>query len=278
MILSGCFDCFGAKRSQLMAVYEQVLADAAQLKKRQATGQMSLFDNMEGDFAPLAVELPDIPEYGEAEKLSYEKEMTGLYISGHPLDEFADVLKNRPVSIADIMQTAGDEMTMYEYDGKEVELLGIVTSVRTRPTRQKKMMANFVLEDLYAQMNMIAFPNVYSDAEAFLKTDAIVTVSGRVTVGQNGVELLAGRIARYVPDDAFFAGKQLYVKLAQDKNCDIDGLMRIMKRYPGGSSAVVYVEKTGQKYKLCGARSVAYQAELISELEQYLGPENVVVK
>ena len=278
MILSGCFDCFGVRRSQLIAVYEQVLADATQLKKRQATGQMSLFDSMEGEFAPLTVQLPDIPEYGEAEKLSYEKEMTGLYISGHPLDELAGVLLNRPVSIADIMQTADDEMTMYEYDGREVELLGIVTSVRARPTRQKKMMANFVLEDLYAQMNMIAFPNVYSEAEAFLKTDAIVNVSGKVTVGQNGIELLAGRITRYVPDDAFFAGKQLYVKVAQDKNCDIDGLMRIMGRYPGGSSAVVYVEKTGQKYKLCGARSVAYKAELVEELERYLGKENVVVK
>ena len=81
-----------------------------------------------------------------------------------------------------------------------------------------------------------------------------------------------------MPDDAFFAGKQLYVKVAQDKNCDIDGLMRIMGRYPGGSSAVVYVEKTGQKYKLCGARSVAYKAELVEELERYLGKENVVVK
>ena len=69
-----------------------------------------------------------------------------------------------------------------------------------------------MLEDLYAQMNMIAFPNVYSDVEAFLKTDAIVTVSGRVTVGQNGVELLAGRIARYAPERRVFCGQTAVCK------------------------------------------------------------------
>lgn len=279
LILSGCFDCFGVRRSQLRAVYEQVLSDATQLKKRQATGQVSLFDSMEGEFAPLSVQLPGIPEYDEAEKLSYEKEMTGLYISGHPLDELAGVIAARPLNIGDIMQTADDEMTMYAYDGKEVELLGIITGTRIRPTKQKKMMANFVLEDLYAQINVIAFPNVYTAAENLVRTDTIVNISGRITVtAQSGIELLAEKIARFVPDDSFFAGKQLFVKIAQDTECSVDGLMRIVGRYPGNNSAVVFVEKTGQKYKLTGGRSVAYKAELIDELKAYLGEGNVVVK
>ncbi|MEG1753999.1 MAG: DNA polymerase III subunit alpha, partial [Christensenella sp.] len=159
LILSGCFDCFDVKRSQLRAVHEQVLNDAIQLRKRQATGQVSLFDSMEGEFAPLSVQLPDIAEYDDSEKLSYEKEMTGLYISGHPLDALAGIIAKRPISIADIMQTAGDEMTMYEFDGKAVELLGIITAVRARPTKQKKMMANIVLEDLYAPIGVVIFPN-----------------------------------------------------------------------------------------------------------------------
>ncbi|WP_066644773.1 DNA polymerase III subunit alpha [Christensenella timonensis] len=279
LILSGCFDCFGDKRSQLAAVYEQVLADAVQLKKRQASGQMSLFDSAQGEFEALGIALPDIPEFDETQKLSYEKEMTGLYISGHPLDEVAGALEARPVNIGDIMQTESDEMTMYEYDGKQVELLGIITSARIRPTKQKKMMANFVLEDLYAQINVIAFPNVFSEAEALIHNDSIVVVGGKITVtAQSGIELLAEKVGVFVPDDAFFAGKQMYVKIAQDMPCDVDGLIRITSRYPGGSSVVVYVEKTGQKYKLTGGRSVAYRAELLSELVEYLGKENVVVK
>ncbi|MEG0702900.1 MAG: DNA polymerase III subunit alpha, partial [Christensenella sp.] len=261
LILSGCFDCFDVKRSQLRAVHEQVLNDAIQLRKRQATGQVSLFDSMEGEFAPLSVQLPDIAEYDDSEKLSYEKEMTGLYISGHPLDALAGIIAKRPISIADIMQTAGDEMTMYEFDGKAVELLGIITAVRARPTKQKKMMANIVLEDLYAPIGVVIFPNVYQQAEELLKTDMIVNVSGKVTVtAQNGVEVLAERVSRYIPDDAFYADKQLYVKLAEGADCNIDGLMSIVRRYPGNSSVVVYVEKTGQKYKLMGAHSVAYKA------------------
>lgn len=205
--------------------------------------------------------------------------MTGLYISGHPLDELAGVIAGRKLHIGDIMQTADDEMTIYEYDGKEVELLGIITGTRIRPTKQKKMMANFVLEDLYAQINVLAFPNVYATAEHLIRTDTIVNVSGRITVtAQSGIELLAERVTRFVPDDSFFAGKQLFVKLAQDGDCDVDGLMHIMGRYPGNNSAVVFVEKTGQKYKLTGGRSVAYKAELMDELAAYLGEENVIVK
>ncbi|MEG0257966.1 MAG: DNA polymerase III subunit alpha, partial [Christensenella sp.] len=279
LILSGCFDCFDVKRSQLRAVHEQVLNDAIQLRKRQATGQVSLFDSMEGEFAPLSVQLPDIAEYDDSEKLSYEKEMTGLYISGHPLDALAGIIAKRPISIADIMQTAGDEMTMYEFDGKAVELLGIITAVRARPTKQKKMMANIVLEDLYAPIGVVIFPNVYQQAEELLKTDMIVNVSGKVTVtAQNGVEVLAERVSRYIPDDAFYADKQLYVKLAEGADCNIDGLMSIVRRYPGNSSVVVYVEKTGQKYKLMGAHSVAYKAGFVDELKAYLGADNVVVK
>ena len=126
---------------------------------------------------------------------------------------------------------------------------------------------------------MIVFPNVYQDAEELLKPDTIVEISGKITVStQNGIELLAERIARYQPDESFFAGKQIYVKIAKDRGCSVDGLMNITKRYPGNSSLGVYVEKTGQKYKLCGSRSVCYQAKFLEELKDYLGEENVIVK
>ncbi|MEG1393438.1 MAG: DNA polymerase III subunit alpha [Christensenellaceae bacterium] len=278
LILSGGCDCFSLFRSQLLAIYEQVLSEAVSLKKRQATGQISLFDSAEDEFSSLSANVPDIKEFDEAQKLSYEKEMTGLYISGHPLDEVANVLLNQPYSIADIMQTAGDEVTMYEYDGKKVELIGIITAVKVRPTKQKKPMANLILEDLYSQMNVIVFPTVFTESEHILKTDNIVKISGKVTVSAQGIELLAENVRKYVPDDAFYAGKQLYVKLAKDVPCNIDGLMQIIKDYPGNNSVVVYVEAKEQKYKLCGTRSVAYSAKMAEQLKAYLGEENVIFK
>ena len=125
----------------------------------------------------------------------------------------------------------------------------------------------------------LPFPNVFADAESLIHNDSIVVVSGKITVSaQSGIELVAEKISAFVPDDAFFEGKQLYVKIAQDTPCDVDGLVHITSRYPGNSSVVVYVEKTGQKYKLTGGRSVAYRADLLDELKGYLGAENVVVK
>ncbi len=279
LILSGCFDCFGVKRAQLMQVYEGVLAEATQAKKRLATGQISLFDSAEEEFAVLAAELPEVEEFSERRKLAYEKEMTGLYISGHPLDELTAVMAQRPFSIVEIMQTADSEASMYEYDGAEVELLGIITGVRVRQTKQKKYMANLTLEDLAAQINVIVFPNIYAQCERLVKTDAIVLVAGKITVSaQNGVELLAERISEYIPNEAFFEGKQLFVKMTAHTGCDVDGLLKIAAAHPGNSSIVVYVEKTGQTYQLTGGRSVRYSAELVGELRGYLGEANVVVK
>ncbi len=277
LILSGCFDCFGIKRAQLMEVYANVLGDAAAAGKRLASGQMSLFDSAEEEFSVLKTNLPEVEEYPAEKLLSLEKEMTGLYISGHPLDDMAAVIDAQKFNIGDIMRTADDEATMYEFDGREVSLIGIVGGIKIRPTKQKKPMANMTLEDLYAQMNVIVFPNVYSQSEGYIKQDAIVCVTGRVTVtAQSGIELLAERVAPYVPDEAFFTGKQLYVKVPADR--DVDGLFKITSRHRGNSSVGVVVDKTGQRYKLCGNRSVRYCAELVEELKEFLGGENVVVK
>ncbi|MDL2237459.1 DNA polymerase III subunit alpha [Christensenellaceae bacterium OttesenSCG-928-K19] len=280
LILSGCFDSFSVKRSQLMEVYNDVLQDAVQREKRLATGQLSLFESAQGEFSSLKTELPDLDEYPKSKLLSLEKEMTGLYISGHPLDDLKDSLNARRDSITQIMATAESEASMYEYDGKVVELLGIVTSVRVRRTRQNnKNMANIVLEDMGAQIGVIVFPATFAQSEALLVNDAIINVKGKITVtAANGIELLAEEVSKYKPDEAFFKGKQLYAKIPDKEGCDVDGLLAITTHHPGENSIVVFVEKTGQKYKLCGGRSVRYCADLIDLLNEYLGEENIVVK
>lgn len=277
LVLSGCFDSFGVNRAQLHAVYDIILADAVQTNRRQASGQISLFDSAESEFGMMRTELPEIEEFPEARKLAYEKEMTGLYISGHPLDEVAAIINAQPLHLGDIMATVDSEASMYQYDGAQVELLGIVTGVRVRQTKQKKFMANIVLEDLYSQINAIVFPNVYADSEGFLQADQRVVVTGKITVTpQNGIELLAERITKFMADESVYAGKQLYVKVTPEH--DVDELMQVAARHKGSSSIVVYVEKTGQKYKLKGARSVRYSEALVVELKERLGEKNVVMQ
>ncbi len=278
LILSGCFDCFNIKRSCLMAVYDTVLTEANNVKKRKDTGQISLFDNM-GEGAELKIQYPNIEEYDTLRKLSYEKEMTGIYITGHPLDSVADVLNSQKNTITDIVKTGSDEISMYEYDGKQVEVMGIITGIKTRLTRQKKLMANGILEDLFSQIGLIIFPDVYVRNEGILKTDNIVKVTGKITVSaQNGIELLCERVSKYVHDDPLYQGKQLYVKLPKDVPCNLEGLFNITKDYLGTNSIVVYIEKTELKYKLGGAKSVAYNTKMVKELKDYLGEENVCFK
>jgi DNA polymerase-3 subunit alpha len=275
LILSGCFDCFGNKRSQLIAIYDQALQEAVQTARRQATGQLSLFDG--GGFGMLKTKMPEMDEYKKSKLLAYEKEMTGLYISGHPLDEYEEELKKRPLSIIDIMKTGDSEISMYEFDGRAVELVGSITDMRVRQTKQKKFMCNMALEDLYSRINVIAFPQVYSKYEHLIQPDAVVLVSGKITVtAQAGIELLAEKISRYMPDESFYAGKQLFVKI--DADHDVDDLMKVAAAHPGASSAVVYVESTGQKYKLTGGRSVRYCVQLVERLKDALGEANVIVR
>ncbi len=280
LILSGCFDSLHVKRAQLMSIYEDSLYAAQQREKRLSSGQLSLFDSAQDDFAPLAAVLLDVEEYPHDRLLSLEKEMTGLYISGHPLDDLREVLLAREDSIAQIMGAAENEASMYEYDGRQVELLGIVTSVKVRRTKQNNQnMANITLEDMSAQIGVIIFPNTYAACEGFLANDAIITVKGKITVtAANGVELLAEEVAPFVPNDAFYNGKQFYVKVPEAGDSDVDGLLAISGRYPGNSSIVVFVEKTNQKYKLTGGRSVRYCAALAEELKAYLGSDNLVIK
>ncbi|MGI6152461.1 MAG: DNA polymerase III subunit alpha [Christensenellaceae bacterium] len=279
LILSGCFDCFGNYRSQLMEVYEQVLSEAVSAAKRQASGQISLFESAEDEFSMLSVTFPDIPEFDVKQKLSYEKEMTGLYISGHPLDDIADVLLRQQNTITEIMERAEDEVTMYDYDGETVSLLGIVTSVKNRITKQKQPMANIVLEDLAAEIGVIVFPNVLKQCEAILKPDAVLSITGKITVSPtNGTELIAGSVAEYMPADEAYRGKQMYVKLAKEREVDINRFKRIARQHPGQSSIVVYIEDTGEKYRLSGTHSVQYTKKLLEELSAYLGEDNVVMK
>ncbi len=273
LILSGSCDCFGLRRAQMMAVYEQILTEEQNTRKRQATGQMSLFD-LGGAEEMMQTPVPDIREFDEARKLSYEKEMTGLYISGHPLDKYATQIRAQKISISDIAQSAQEEVTMFEYDSEKVDVIGIVSTLRVRPTKTKKLMANVVLEDLAGQIGVLVFPNVFVECERFLQPDAIVRVAGKIVVSaQNGPELLAERVTAYVADEPQYAGKQLYVKIPAGAR---EALLRILAGHPGANSVVVKeAEKT---FRLTGNRCVCYTRALMEELEAAYGAENVVVK
>lgn len=276
MILAGVFDSLGAKRAQLMMVFEQVLKEAVSENKRQANGQTSMFDM--GIMEDTGPKLPDVDEYPQERLLAYEKQVTGLYISGHPLDDLADELLKRPVTIADILEHADQEGVASRYENAYVSILGIITDVRQRRTKQKQLMATLTVEDLGGQIEVTVFPSTYRDMEELLVPDRIIEVSGRVSVGSyNGPDIAADQIRVHGMDDPAYQGKQLYLRLPADRPGVEYDVRNIVRNYKGNSSIIVKDEVHGRAGRWKGS-NVRYTENLIRELRGCLGSENVVVQ
>ncbi len=184
LIKCGAFDCFGIYRSRLMANYEIILERASQKRKSLISGQLSLFDTAPGQDKTMEIQWPQMTEYDSRLLLSMEKDMLGLYISGHPLDEFADEIKSL-VTVFSYDFELSDEGASNEsrlIDDQFVRIAGIVTDIKSISTKNNKMMAFVNVEDLYGQMEVIVFPNVYEKYASFLTNDSQIIVEGRISV------------------------------------------------------------------------------------------------
>lgn len=205
MIKSGTFDSFEIYRSRLLAVYERILDQNAGERKKVIKGQISFFQMMEENGeeagASLSVPMPELDDFGLKEKLQMEKEMTGLYLSGHPLDEVKEETEAiRSMEIGDIISgTSLDEVgeeagltaeieksqTLKIRDGMKVTVAGIVSSVNVKVTRNSQMMAFMEIEDLTGTAEVIVFPKTYDSVSHLLREDAIMAVKGRLQMRED---------------------------------------------------------------------------------------------
>jgi DNA polymerase-3 subunit alpha len=277
-ILAGCFDSLGLKRSQLMAVSDRVLKSAQDAKKKNVSGQVSLFDEASIGIAD-SDDYPDTAEYEKDQLLTMEKIATGVYLSGHPLDQYKDDLEKRDINIYKILSANEDADSAKYFESRVVELVGILSGIRRRSTKQKKMMAGAYLEDLYGTIELIIFPSVYQKCELMLVNDTIVRVTGKVDIREDEPPmLLVEDIAPYEKEDAKFSGKKLYVRIPKDMGEDTDRLKRILKTSPGTESVNIVVERTGERIKTGNGLKVSLTGSLINNLISTFGNENVVVK
>ena len=279
LILAGCFDSLGLKRSQLSAVSDRVLKAAQDARKNNVAGQISLFE-MEPALQEIDTDdFEDTVEYTKDKLLAMEKLATGVYLSGHPLDEYMDDLKDRPVNIYKILSAKEDASSAKFFESKVVEISGIMASIRKRSTKQKKMMANAVLEDLQGSIELVIFPSVYQRVEHLLVNDSIVTITGKVDIREDeDPMILVEGIAAFVKEDKSFIGKSVYVRIPKDMGEDKQMLIRILKTSPGKESIGVLVESTGERFRTNGKMKVTLTKSLIYSLQNAFGRENVVVK
>lgn len=185
LVLAGALDSLPGSRAQKMAVYEQAMDSAAKTRKANIEGQLSLFGFGGGDTVmpePEGRGFPDISEFPLRTMLNYEKEMTGVYISGHPLDEYSAELSQLEVNSRFLVSLSEEEDKGLNNDGQYVRMGGLITEKRSKPTKSGGLMGFITLEDLYGSTEALIFPKVFQRVQSLLDTEEPVVVTGRLSV------------------------------------------------------------------------------------------------
>ncbi|MDF2951123.1 MAG: polymerase alpha subunit [Anaerocolumna sp.] len=275
-IKSGAFDSLFGTRKQLMMIYIQVLDDVAQDKKRNFTGQISLFDFVEPEQKQDYVnQLPDVGEYTAEELLAFEKEVMGIYVSGHPLDAYQGLLnKNITASTLDFaIEEETNEVKVQ--DGQIVTIGGMIISKTIKTTRTNSMMAFITLEDLVGTVEIIIFPRDYEKYKSFLQEDNKVLIKGKATVEEDKpAKLICSEIIPFenVPREVWikFENKEIFMKHEQT-------LYQLLSEYDGNDTVCIYLECEKAIKRLPKNRNINIENELLNKLALKYGESNIQV-
>ena len=278
-IKCGSMDCFGHHRSELLAVYDQMMDTVALSRKRNLEGQMGLFSLLEEDEAAVRMPIPQKEELDKAQLLSMEKETMGIYLSGHPMDDYRPYLKNtHVVPIGRLMEEDGGFR-----DEQIVSVAGIVQAVKMKTTRSNTMMAYVTVEDDTAAMEMLAFSNVLSQFGSYLRENCPVVIVGRLSLRDDKEPQIIINRARPISDYAQGDPETrqtpqlqgtLYLRLPGESDPRYPKVRAILGMFPGEGTAVVYFADTRQRRGTrCG-----FGESMLRELKNLLGEENVVLK
>ena len=268
-IKCGALDCFEGNRHQHMAVYANIMDHIANEKKSGIQGQMSLFDIVdEENRDKFEISLPDISEFDKDMLLEFEKETLGIYVSGHPLDEYEQLLKKNITRMSvDFMYQEEEGITRVS-DGELVTVGGIVTDKRLVYTKKGEAMARFGIEDLTGVIKAIAFPSVYRKFNELIKDDSKVFVRGRAQVmEQKDGELIVETVSSI--DDL---PRKIWIKFADMAGYGLsESKLNGLLGETGKDEAVIYIENTKQMKKI----KTNVDDSLIKSLNEMFGEENI---
>ena len=276
LIKAGAFDCFGGTRKQYMAVFGQMMDQAAQKKKNDLTGQMSLFDLMgEENRKSFEVRLPDIGEYPREELLAYEKEVAGIYISGHPLEAYEDKWRKHITAVSTDFRPPEEGEEAHIEDGSRAVIGGMITEKTIKFTKNNKTMAFLTLEDLLGSVEVIVFPRDYEKYKDELSEDAKLFIEGRVSAEEERPgKLILERVHAFedTRKDLWirFPDREVYEK-------EVAHLYDMLQDSDGKDSVVLYINAEKQMKRLPASRSVCADRALVEKLAAVFGTENVKV-
>ena len=281
-IKCGAMDCFGHNRSELLAVYDSMMDSVASSRKKNLEGQMGLFAMLEDDDAAAAIPIPKLKEMNRSDLLAMEKETTGIYISGHPMDDYRPFLKN--THVVHIGELMGEESTFQ--DDQIVSVAGIVQNVKMKTTRNNSMMSYVTVEDDTAAIEMLAFSNVLNQYGGYLRENSAVVITGRLSIRDEKEPQIVINRARPISDYAdgtvqpepapqqVNRNGTLYLRLPSEQDRRYPKIKAILNMFPGENGVVLYFADTKKRR---GTRCMIAES-MLRELNYVLGKENVVLK
>ncbi|HBD63252.1 MAG TPA: DNA polymerase III subunit alpha, partial [Clostridiales bacterium] len=290
LIKCGAFDFLNARRAQLMEVYEKIIDTVVSQKKKNIEGQFSLFDDAAsstGTNFSHRDELPNVPEFNEKVLLSMEKEMVGVYLSGHPLSEYEKELeKSATTNTSEIAEIGESENNSEITDGSRVIIGGIIIKKQNKITKNNNMMAFVTLEDLYGTVEVIIFPQIYERYREILQEDSIVLVEGNIDASEEDApKLICNKITELKKEITPTPGKQatrkVYIKVEDSEHYkDIKKeLMNTISMYSGNDCVIIYNQQEKANMVLPKKNWVNIDSkELIEKLKALLGEKNIAMK
>ena len=278
-IKCGAADCLGNHRSELLASYESVMDTVASTRKKNLEGQIGLFSMLMEEEEHLRIPMPKMPELPKAELLAYEKETMGIYISGHPMDDYRPFLKNTHVqSIASLM----DEENPVP-DDTVVSIAGIIQSLKIKTTRNNSLMAYVGVEDDTASIELLVFSKVLEQFNGYIREGNAVVITGRLSIREDkDPQIVANRVrpisdyANGDPEPSRPPMKRgtLYLRLPSEAGKLYQKTKAILNMFPGDSQVVLYFADTKARR---GTRCALLEP-MLQELRRLLEDANVVIK
>lgn len=291
MIKAGVFDGLNATRAGLLAAYERIIEGVQQDRRRNIAGQVSLFNSFD-ETLPETMKndvLPDVKEFSDKYLLAFEKEMLGIYLSGHPLSEYEELINRiSTVNSGDLKEIGENNGVEGLRDGQRITIPGIVIKKQDKTTKNNNLMAFLTLEDMFGTIEVIVFPGVYDRCIQYLFEDNIVIVVGKINLKEEEEpKIIAENIVPLSEENvnlifskrkiSLEKGKKMYLKLRNRNNLLMSKIRGILQRKKGETPVYLYIES--EKTKLLASKDlwVEIDDEIIGELKEIVGEDSIKI-
>lgn len=294
LIRSGALDSLGANRRQMLQALPVLVANLEEHRKKTMYGQVGFFDLGGDDSFGMDFEMPDVEEFPKAELLKMEKEMTGLYLSGHPLDKYEDIVMQRGYArIGELLEAEHSGFSGYK-DNDRVTLCGIITRITIKQTRGGQNMAFVTVEDMTGSMEIIVFPKVLEECSDRISASAVITVSGTLSVEEEKEPKVLANEVSGAPDQTAHPASEsgraektavqnknkhpgLFLRFSSRKDARIEKA-RIITSIFDGSFPLYFYYMDEKHYELQKpSQFVLPNDTMLAELKRILGEDNVAL-